>query len=61
MKIELPSPDSGDIETNCCWITIGNYTYNFDDSCDGEFFVSRHHKDADDDDIGEILQTDLDS
>ena len=50
MKIEQPSDNS-------LYVTIGNFTYYFDDSIDGEYFVNRWHKDDDDINDPELLQT----
>jgi hypothetical protein len=43
MKIKLPvrHSDSVEIELNCCWVTIGDYEYYFDDSIEGEARVTR--------------------
>ena len=50
MKIEQPTE-------NCLYVTIGNFTYYFDDSIDGECCVNRWHKDDDDINEPELLQT----
>ena len=41
MKINQPTDNS-------LYVTIGNFTYYFDDSIDGECCVNRWHKDDDD-------------
>ena len=51
MQIEKPSNSS-------LYVTIGDYTYYFDDSIEGENIVARWHKDDDDSDIKEDLQID---
>lgn len=61
MKIEIPKgKDSAlDIESlECCYVTIGNYVYYFDDSIDGENIVARWHLDDEETDIKEDLQLD---
>jgi len=50
MKIEQPSDNS-------LYVTIGNFTYYFDDSIDGEYSVKRWHKDDDDINDPKLLQT----
>lgn len=51
MKIEQPTENS-------LYVTIGNFTYYFDDSIDGEVIVQRWHKDNDPmKDEAELLQT----
>jgi len=48
MKIEIPKgKDSAlDMEAvECCYITIGNYLYYFDDSIEGEVVVNRWRTD----------------
>ena len=51
MQIEKPSNSS-------LYVTIGDYTYYFDDSIEGENIVARWHKDDDVSDIKEDLQLD---
>ena len=51
MQIEKPSDSS-------LYVTIGDYTYYFDDSIEGENIVARWHKDEDETDIKEDLQID---
>jgi hypothetical protein len=50
MKIEQPNQ-------NCLYVTIGNFTYYFDDSIEGECTVNRWHKDDDDINEPELFQT----
>ena len=51
MKIHQPTDNS-------LYVTIGNFTYYFDDSIDGEVIVQRWHKDNDPmKDEAELLQT----
>jgi len=50
MKIEQPSDNS-------LYVTIGNFTYYFDDSIDGECYVNRWHKDDNDINDPKLLQT----
>jgi hypothetical protein len=50
MKINQPNE-------NCLYVTIGNFTYYFDDSIDGECCVNRWHKDDDDINEPELFQT----
>ena len=51
MKIEQPSDNS-------LYVTIGNFTYYFDDSIDGESIVARWHLDDEETDTKEDLQID---
>lgn len=51
MQIEKPSDSS-------LYVNIGDYTYYFDDSIEGENIVARWHKDEEDSDIKEDLQID---
>ena len=51
MKIEQPSDNS-------LYVTIGNFTYYFDDSIDGENIVARWHLDDEETDTKEDLQID---
>jgi hypothetical protein len=51
MQIEKPSDSS-------LYVTLGDYTYYFDDSIEGENIVARWHKDDDESDIKEDLQLD---
>ena len=50
MKIEQPTENS-------LYVTIGKYIYYFDDSIEGECTVNRWHKDDDDINEPELLQT----
>lgn len=51
MKIQQPTDNS-------LYVTIGNFTYYFDDSIEGEVIVQRWHKDNDPmKDEAELLQT----
>jgi hypothetical protein len=49
MKINQPTENS-------LYVTIGNFTYYFDDSVHGDYFVQRWHKDNDDINDPELLQ-----
>lgn len=49
MKIEQPSDNS-------LYVTIGNFTYYFDDSIDGEVIVKRWRTDDENGDVTEDLQ-----
>ena len=49
MKIEQPSDNS-------LYVTIGNFTYYFDDSIDGENIVKRWRTDDEDGDVTEDIQ-----
>ena len=51
MKINQPT-------ANSLYVTIGNFTYYFDDSIDGENIVARWHLDDDESDTKEDLQLD---
>jgi hypothetical protein len=51
MQIEKPNDSS-------LYVTIGDYTYYFDDSIAGENIVARWHKDEEESDIKEDLQID---
>ena len=51
MKIQQPSDNS-------LYVTIGNFTYYFDDSIDGENIVARWHLDDEETDTKEDLQID---
>lgn len=48
MKIELPKgKDSAlELDANSCYITIGDFTYYFDDSIKGERIVQRWRRDV---------------
>jgi hypothetical protein len=49
MKIDQPTENS-------LYVTIGNFTYYFDDSIEGDYFVQRWDKDNDDINDFELLQ-----
>jgi len=51
MKINQPTENS-------LYVTIGNFTYYFDDSIDGENIVARWHLDDEETDTKEDLQID---
>jgi len=51
MKIQQPTDNS-------LYVTIGNFTYYFDDSIDGENIVARWHLDDEETDTKEDLQLD---
>ena len=55
MKIEQPT-DNYSRHVTSLYVTIGNFTYYFDDSIDGEFSVQRWHKDDADINDPELLQ-----
>ena len=49
MKIKQPSDNS-------LYVTIGNFTYYFDDSIDGEVIVKRWRTDDENGDVTEDIQ-----
>ena len=58
MKIEQPDDNYARV-TDSLYVTIGNFTYYFDDSIDGEAIVKRWHTDDDTENLesSEVIQS----